>query len=160
MIRWLLRSRDYGAVITFLVVLAILFYVSNNLLSLVGGIRIPLIGARTSAQPVDLIDTLAGTTPQAVIAGTASAGSPAQGTTAAATPTPAVEIRRVGNTGGLGVFLRRTPNVNDWIRAWVDNSEMIRLGDEVEAGGFRWLKVRDPAGNEGWIPEQYLLPPR
>lgn len=158
MIQRIFRGRDFGGLIAFLVVLGILLYVSNGLLTAVSNVRIPLIGSR-STQRTPLIDTLAETTPTAV-ARAASAGldqaTPAA-STATATATP--EIRQVGNTGGVGVYVRRTPNLNDRIRAWTDNSEMTLLGEETDAGGQHWIKVRDPAGNEGWLPSQYLVGP-
>ena len=161
MLRRLLRSRDYGGLIVFLVVLVILFYVSNELLGMIPTIRLPVIGARANQRTTELIETLAAATltptPSPVVA---PAGQPTPTSTAPPTPAPTpLPVRKVGNTGGLGVYLRRTPNVNDRLRAWVDNSEMTLLGEETDAGNFHWVKVRDPAGNEGWIPAQYLVAP-
>lgn len=160
MLRRLLRSRDYGGLIAFLAALAILVYLLNGLLPLTSQIRLPVIGSRGSPK-VDLIASLSEATPTpAAKAGTgevAATEPPAATATPAATPTPAREIRKVGNTGGIGVYLRRTPSVNDRIRAWLDGSEMTLLGEETDAAGFHWIKVRDPAGNEGWIPQQYLV---
>ena len=159
MIRRLFK-RDYGVLIVFVIVLAILFYVSNGLLPLVGNLRIPVIGSPQRAQRVELIETLAEPTPPPAPTPTiVAASSPQPWPTSTPVPTPTPVVRKVGNTGGLGVYLRRTPNINDRMRAWLDNSEMILLGEETDAGGFHWIKVRDPAGNEGWVPEQYLLRP-
>ena len=74
-------------------------------------------------------------------------------------PGPTLPVRKVGNTGGLGVYLRRTPRLNDRSHAWKENARMILLGEEAEAEGLHWLKVRDPAGNEGWVPQKYLVQP-
>ena len=159
MIRRLFK-RDYGVLIVFVIVLVILFYVSNGLLPLVGNLRIPVIGSPQRTQRVELIETLAEPTPTPAPTPTiVAASSPQPWPTSTPVPTPTPVVRKVGNTGGLGVYLRRTPNINDRMRAWLDNSEMILLGEETDAGGFHWIKVRDPAGNEGWVPEQYLLRP-
>lgn len=161
MLRRLLRGRDYGGLIVFLVALGILFYLLNGLLPLTSQIRLPVIGSRGSPK-VDLIASLSEATATPPAQSTATGGSAAAAQapstpTPTPTPTPAREIRKVGNTGGIGVYLRRTPSVSDRIRAWLDGSEMTLLGEEVDAAGFRWIKVRDPAGNDGWIPQQYLV---
>lgn len=65
---------------------------------------------------------------------------------------------RVGNTGGIGVFLRATPRLADRLRAWPDGTPMLPTGRETEAEGRRWLEVRDPSGTIGWIPAIYLVP--
>ncbi|GEM_PF-6563824 len=74
-------------------------------------------------------------------------------------PTPASEAQRfvVGNTSGAGVYLRRTPQANDRMRAWPDGTVMIGVGMDRTAEGIIWKNVRDPAGNVGWIPSQYLI---
>ena len=160
MIRRLLK-RDYGGLIAFVAVLAIFLYVLNGLLPLVANLRIPVIGPQQRSQRVELVETLAEPTatpaPSPTVAIVISPPEPTPTNTSVPTPTP--EIRKVGNTGGLGVYVRRTPNINDRIRAWLDNSEMILLGEETDAGGFHWVKVRDPAGNEGWVPDRYLVRP-
>ncbi len=76
-----------------------------------------------------------------------------------ATPVPdRPQTMIVGNTEGQGVFLRRTPNMNDRLRAWMDGARMEIIGPSVESDGLRWAKVRAPDGAEGYIPEQYLVP--
>ncbi|MBI3979910.1 MAG: hypothetical protein HY331_17185 [Chloroflexi bacterium] len=74
----------------------------------------------------------------------------------AATPA-ASEARRVGNTGGEGVYLRRTPRPDDRLRHLSEGATVLLLGPRVESGGLTWLKVQDATGDEGWLPEQYLL---
>lgn len=164
MIRGPFRGRDYGGVITFLLVIVILIFVFGELRPVAGNLRLPSFGVQRS-QRAELIESLVEPTPtrepSPAAAGAAAADAPSVSVTAtpAPTPTPAREIRKVGNTGGVGVYLRRTPDIGDRMRAWVDGSDMELLGEEIEAGGFRWIKVRDPAGNEGWIPERYLVAP-
>ncbi|MHB1415723.1 MAG: hypothetical protein ACYC1C_10765 [Chloroflexota bacterium] len=79
-----------------------------------------------------------------------------------ATPTPSPQSPKyyvVGNTGGDGgVWLRRSPNLNDKMLIWPDGNRMERIGPDVNAGGMVWIHVRDPRGNEGYIPAQWLIP--
>jgi len=77
-------------------------------------------------------------------------------TPTSSTPTPAPTYR-VGNTGGDGVFLRRTPHLGDrWI-AWRDGTPMVPVGGEADSDGEHWIQVRDPRGNVGWVPVRYLV---
>jgi hypothetical protein len=64
----------------------------------------------------------------------------------------------VANTDRLGVYMRRTPRLEDRLRAWVEGTRMEVLETGVEAEGQRWVKVRAPDGSEGYVPEQYLAP--
>ena len=63
----------------------------------------------------------------------------------------------VGNTDGDGVYIRRTPNIEDRITAWPDGTAMIGLSAPVEVEDRLWRHVRDPDGNEGYIPAEYLV---
>jgi hypothetical protein len=79
----------------------------------------------------------------------------------AADPAPAAASGaavRVTNTGGVGAFLRRTPSLNDRLRAWPDNTVLKVVGPDTNAEGVQWKHVEDPAGNRGWIPAQYTRP--
>ncbi len=78
-------------------------------------------------------------------------------------PTPTPGFYRgplvVANTGGLGVYLRAEPaSETRRIRAWPERTRLEALGEEAEAGGRRWVRVRDPAGNTGWVPAEYVEP--
>jgi hypothetical protein len=64
----------------------------------------------------------------------------------------------VGNTDGMGVYVRRTPNMGDRLRAWPDNTRMEVLERDVSSEGRSWHKVRTPDGSEGYVPVEYLLP--
>ncbi|MGH2355357.1 MAG: hypothetical protein ACRDJN_27420 [Chloroflexota bacterium] len=83
--------------------------------------------------------------------------------------TPAVVVvqRRVvvGNTGGLGVALRRSPRWDDRIPgvAWPDRTVLVVLqdgitGDDGAGGTTSWLRVRGPGGQEGFVPARYVVP--
>ncbi len=75
----------------------------------------------------------------------------------AVSTTPEPDSRLVvANTDGEGVFLRRTPSAADKVKAWPEKTIMVRIGPVQEGEGRRWVNVRDPDGNEGWVPEEYL----
>jgi hypothetical protein len=81
---------------------------------------------------------------------------------AGATPQPTAAANqgrmKIANTGGDGVFVRRTPKMSDRLVAWPDNTPMEFLGETADGDGQKWSKVRDPRGNVGWVPTQYLGP--
>ncbi len=106
---------------------------------------------RPEDTPVTAAPAVATATPVVVDVQTSSVPQP--------TATPGAQTAmRVGNTGGDGVFIRRTPNMNDKIRPWQDGTQMTVLGSPVTVNGISWLKVRAPDGAEGYIPQQYLVP--
>lgn len=82
--------------------------------------------------------------------------APEQGTLIPAGPKPRVGL--VANTDGQGVYLRRAPGSQERIRAWRDGTRLHLLDDERTVGGARWLAVKDPAGNQGWVPAHYVHP--
>ncbi len=71
--------------------------------------------------------------------------------------TPVLQLARVGNTDGDGVYIRNSPSDGDRLLAWPDNTVMVLLGPRTESEGRLWIAVRDPRGNEGWVPAQYLI---
>ncbi|MCL6647206.1 MAG: hypothetical protein K6U89_02585 [Chloroflexi bacterium] len=71
---------------------------------------------------------------------------------------PVFERFRVANTGGIGVYIRRTPVLSDHIRAWAEGTVMEQVGPDAIGEGVRFLNVRDPDGNVGWVPAAYLVP--
>jgi hypothetical protein len=103
---------------------------------------------------------------------TALAAAPTTSTTAAqsaaagpAMPAPAVGNRRatvevtflVSNTLGKGMALRSSPVSRDPGKLWPDGTRMAGMGVEQEAYGWTWRRVRDPEGNIGWMPSNYLI---
>ena len=74
-----------------------------------------------------------------------------------ATPTARPLVLYVGNTGGEGVYIRRTPEKADTIKAWADGTEMIEAGAPKDVGETVWKQVQDPDGTVGWVPAQYLI---
>ena len=65
----------------------------------------------------------------------------------------------VGNTGGDGVYIRRTPNMEDRIKAWPDGTEMPVIGPDIRSQGRVWKSVEDPDGNVGYLPAEYAICP-
>jgi hypothetical protein len=78
--------------------------------------------------------------------------------TPTAAPTPGPSRLVVANTGGDGVFIRKSPSLGDRLHAWPDDTPMQVVGEDRQVGGGIWRNVRDPAGNVGWVPAQYLAP--
>jgi hypothetical protein len=62
----------------------------------------------------------------------------------------------IANTDGEGVFLRRTPSMEDRIEVYEEGTRVQAVGPEVESEGRRWRLVRIDDGAVGWIPSQYL----
>ena len=98
-----------------------------------------------------------GATPTAT---TAAAAVPA-GVPAATAPAQATSrVFVVGNTGGQGVYLRRTPRLDDRDRAYPDGTRLEQIGEDTTAEGMTWRHVRAPDGRTGWVPAQYTLESR
>ena len=72
-------------------------------------------------------------------------------------PTPESIICLVGNTDGDGVYIRRTLNMDDRIKAWPDETEMLVVGPDLRSEGRVWKTVRDPEGNIGYLPAEYVI---
>lgn len=67
------------------------------------------------------------------------------------------QILCVGNTGGDGVYIRSPVQPERKIKAWPDGTAMTMVGADQTVGARTWANVRDPAGNQGWVPAEYLL---
>jgi len=89
----------------------------------------------------------------------APTASPTIAPTSAPSPTPQSEILMVDNTGGLGVYVRRAPGSDDRIRAWPEKTLMVVVGPDQDVQGRKWRNVRDPSGNVGWVPAEFLAVP-
>ena len=61
----------------------------------------------------------------------------------------------VANTGGDGVYLRHTTNLEDRDTAYPDDTSLVQIGPDVQAGGITWRYVRTPDGKTGYVPAQY-----
>ena len=85
------------------------------------------------------------------------AASPVAGAapTSAPQPTAPPNTLYVGNTDGEGVFIRKTPVMDDKVRAYSDGTALTIIGDDVDGDGQHWKHIRTPDGLEGYVPAQY-----
>ena len=94
------------------------------------------------------------TAPVAVPPGTQLNVAGAQATPAAiGTPMAAAERGRIANTGGVGVVLRNSPNDADRSRTGLMDGASVAV---VERNGAKWVHVHTDAGQDGWVPAQYV----
>lgn len=71
------------------------------------------------------------------------------------TSTGAARSFVVANTGGDGVYLRRTPRLADRDTAYPDGTRLVAIGPDVTGEGGDWHQVRTPDGKTGYVPAQY-----
>jgi uncharacterized protein YraI len=65
---------------------------------------------------------------------------------------------QVTNTAGVGVNLRAAPGTSQPILGGLDDeASVVELGGPTSADGVSWVKVRDGAGQVGWVDQQYLV---
>jgi len=115
-----------------------------------------LVATARPASPTSTPTTAPTATPTQVSPTPAApTATPAQ---ASPTPTGAAAVYVVGNTDGVGVWLRRSPRLNDYLISWKDGTRMVTIGPDVQANGMVWHHVQDPRGNQGYIPAQWLVP--
>ena len=85
------------------------------------------------------------------------AATPSPTATSSPTPQPTPQVFTVGDTGGQGAYIRRTP-LGDRIKAWPDGTVMTVIGGDQIVDGNTWRNVSDPEGNEGWMLADLLVP--
>ncbi|MHB1006607.1 MAG: FxLYD domain-containing protein [Chloroflexota bacterium] len=75
------------------------------------------------------------------------------------TPTRVLALGMVAGTGGDGVYMRWLPSNNpeDRMREWAEGTKLEVVGDDLRAGGRVWKKVKDPAGDVGWVPAEFVI---
>jgi hypothetical protein len=100
-----------------------------------------------------------GTTMAAVVEAAAVAPPPVS---TLAVPTPvlpaaAAERMRIAHTDGLGVVLRSAARLDAREPRGLLEGALVTVLERQEPG---WVHVRGDDGQEGWVPEQYLLPAR
>jgi len=61
----------------------------------------------------------------------------------------------VANTGGEGVYLRRTPRLAERDTAYVEGTQLTAIGADEQGEGQSWHHVRAPDGKTGYVPAQY-----
>jgi hypothetical protein len=72
-------------------------------------------------------------------------------------PAPVATLRHafVAHTDGEGVYVRRTTESNDKLKAWPEGTRFEVIGDQLAVSGVTWLPVRTPDGVRGFVPAQY-----
>ena len=75
-----------------------------------------------------------------------------------ASPTTLPQVTRyvIGLTEGAGAHIRRSAGADESLKAWPEGTEMIVVGPDVTR---LWRNVRDPDGNIGFVPAEYLVLP-
>jgi hypothetical protein len=61
----------------------------------------------------------------------------------------------VANTEGVGVYLRATPNLDDFLYPVSEGAELQIAGADLWADGVHWLQVEDSSGTRAWVPAAY-----
>lgn len=108
------------------------------------------VSAPRRANVPGLVVQPASPTPASAVAATPTTGA------SAASSIPAGGVLQIANTNGDGVWLRRTPKLEDKLNAWPEGALMKSLNEQAEAEGLKWQKVQAPDGGVGWIPERFL----
>jgi hypothetical protein len=122
-------------------------------------------GAAGADVPVQPQETT-GTPAPAAGAAAGESGAPSSAAPPTAAPPPPSPSRvAIGNTGGEGAALRRTPRWADRITgvAYGERTVLTVLedgitGDDGQSGSAPWLRVRDATGREGYVPARFTLP--
>lgn len=122
------------------------------------GILTKSVESRPSPSPTPTSAPATATvTPAVTIPALVQASPPSSTPTSTATPTAPVFVV-VANTGGDGVYLRRTPAMGDRIIAWPEGTVLEVVGPDTVSEGRTWKHVKDPKGNVGYVPLQYTKP--
>ncbi len=94
-------------------------------------------------------------TPTPAPGGATSAATSTTGSAGAPTLTGTPRTFVVANTGGEGVYLRRTPRLADRDTAYPEGTRLVAIGADVDGEGGRWHHVRTPDGKSGYVPARY-----
>lgn len=66
-------------------------------------------------------------------------------------------VGHVANTEGIGVFVRRSPEIEDRLEHAIPEGSAVRvLGPETWVNGLSWRQVEDASGVRGWVPARYV----
>jgi uncharacterized hydrophobic protein (TIGR00271 family) len=80
--------------------------------------------------------------------------SPTNTPTSTLTPTPI--MARVGNTGGLGVYIRSSPN-GPIAGSLPEGAPLVVLSERANVNGETWIEARDALGREAWLPARFVI---
>lgn len=127
------------------------------LLVLVAGAAVILMQGGDGKSMVSEPTSVSEPTPTEAVPAAATAAPPVGPAVAAWTPTATFAPKQfvVANTGGDGVYLRRTTNLEDRDTAYTDGTLLVQVGPDIEANGIAWRNVRTPDGKVGFMPAQY-----
>jgi hypothetical protein len=75
----------------------------------------------------------------------------------AVTPPRTIPMQAVVGVGLQGLVMRSEPGGGDRIRLVDEGTDLRDLGEEQEAGGRYWKRVRHPDGPEGWVASDFLV---
>jgi hypothetical protein len=117
-------------------------------------------GGQTAAAPtVEPTRPPPTTAPTVARSPAAAVASPSPSPQPTATPEPAeaADTVWVGNTDGIGVYVRKTPVIADRVRAYPDRTPLTIVGEDVDGDGQHWKHVRTPDGLEGYVPAIYTV---
>ena len=101
-------------------------------------------------------------TPVVVAVAAAAPAEPTPAPAATSTPPPPTapptrepDALVVVNTGALGLSVRPAPGSPDRLTSVADGARLAPTGEEQQAGGRAWRKVRVPDGREGWVAAEF-----
>lgn len=112
--------------------------------------------AQQTEQPTTAPGDLSSATQPVGIAPTPS--SLVQPSPTPATPASDRGVWQVANTDGDGVYLRRTPRLDDKLRPWPEGTLLKDLKERAEGDGHTWYKVQAPDGSVGYVPSRFVKP--
>ncbi len=86
--------------------------------------------------------------------------TPTDTATPTLTPTPtATPLPRVVVNSPNGLYLRPEPGGTEEVELIRDGAVLIFLGERRTANDLEWIRVRTPAGNEGWVAVAFVTFP-
>ena len=71
--------------------------------------------------------------------------------------TPAPTALYVANTGREGAVLRSAPIAGTRVTGLPEGTRVTPQGEEEVVEGRRWLRVREPSGQVGWVAGELLV---
>jgi uncharacterized protein YgiM (DUF1202 family) len=84
--------------------------------------------------------------------------TPTQATLLTPTQLPQLTRQQVANTQGQGVNLRREPGPTSELVKIIPEGTLVEVvGEPQDIGGTRWVNVRDPLGDTGWVASGFLV---
>ncbi len=115
--------------------------------------RDQMLGAPPLAQPTVRVEAVPAPAEVQVIVATVVA-APVVPT---AVPVTAVPARfRVANTGAAGVNIRESAGTGTPLKVLAEGTVLEDLGEQVQANGATWQKVKESGGATGYVASQFL----